>query len=297
MDIQVDIIKAVQSISNSFFDFIFNAFSFLGEQYILIVIIALIYFVINKEKGEFIAMILFSSTLVNSLLKGIFFAPRPFQVDSDIINKRPSSATGTSFPSGHSQISSSFYGSIYLYFPIKKLLFLFVPVVLLIGFSRMYLGAHFLTDVVAGISMGLFVAISLNYLYARFKPYRFQIHIIIALIFLPFIFFSEKYNLFIKMGTDFYKGYALLLGFIFSIYIERKYVNFTHNVDLKTKIYRFIGSLLTAAIVYGGLKLVFINTDILIITFIRYFLLTFITLGIYPLLFLKINFLKEKAAL
>ena len=117
MERQIEFIKSLQSIANDFLDFLFNAFSFLGEQFILIAILAFIYFVLDKEKGEFIAIILFSTTLLNNALKGIFLAKRPFEIDSDIINKRPSSSTGSSFPSGHSQLGATFYSSIYLYYP------------------------------------------------------------------------------------------------------------------------------------------------------------------------------------
>lgn len=297
MQTQIDIIKALQSISNSFFDFLFNAFSFLGEQYILVAIIAFIYFVLDKEKGELIAAILFSTTLLNNALKGIFLAPRPFEVDTEIINKRPNSSTGSSFPSGHSQIGASFYSSIYLYFPKKVFLYVIIPIIFLIGLSRIYLGVHFITDVIAGISLGLIVAIILSNLYKKYPNYKFQIHLLILFIFTPFLFFYEDFNLFIKIGEDFYKGFSLLLGFILALYIEKRFVNFTCDINLKTKIFRFIGSLITALIIYVSLKFAFIGLDNIITTFIRYFMLSFITLGIYPFLFLKLNFLKENKKL
>jgi len=292
MEKQIEFIKSLQSIANDFLDFLFNAFSFLGEQFILIAILAFIYFVLDKEKGEFIAIILFSTTLLNNALKGIFLAKRPFEIDSDIINKRPSSSTGSSFPSGHSQIGATFYSSIYLYYPKKVNLYLISIVILLIGLSRIYLGVHFPTDVIVGIALGVIVAIFINYIYTKFKDYKFQIHLLILFIFTPLLFFYEDFNLFIKIGKDFYKGYALLLGFILALYIEKKFVDFSNDVKIRTRLLRFIGGLLTAIIVYVSLKFAFIKIDTIITSFIRYFLLTFITIGLYPLLFLKVKFLK-----
>lgn len=65
---------------------------------------------------------------------------------------------GYSFPSGHSIISVSFYGYLMTYFieHLKKPL-LFIPEILFIlgiGFSRIYLGVHYFSDVLAGFSLG-----------------------------------------------------------------------------------------------------------------------------------------------
>lgn len=68
-----------------------------------------------------------------------------------------------SFPSGHATAAVSFYGFIAYYFyrrqktRARKLMVLIsaLAIILLIGFSRLYLGVHYLSDVLAGYAVGL----------------------------------------------------------------------------------------------------------------------------------------------
>lgn len=97
--------------------------------------------------------LLLSST-INSFVKSVFNRPRP-----DI--NQLVDADGFSFPSGHSFVAISFYGFlIYLVarycrgrykYPLMLLLLLVIPCV---GISRVYLGVHYSSDVLAGFSLG-----------------------------------------------------------------------------------------------------------------------------------------------
>ncbi len=97
--------------------------------------------------------LLLSST-INSFVKSMFNRPRP-----DI--NQLVDAGGFSFPSGHSFVAISFYGFlIYLVarycrgrykYPLMLLLLLVIPCV---GISRVYLGVHYSSDVLAGFSLG-----------------------------------------------------------------------------------------------------------------------------------------------
>ena len=105
----------------------------------------------NKKISFCILLNLIISTILNLLLKNIIQRPRPDEF-------RLISESGYSFPSGHSMISMAFYGFlIYLsikYFKNKKLKILLVTflsiLIILIGISRIYLGVHYTSDVIAG---------------------------------------------------------------------------------------------------------------------------------------------------
>lgn len=120
---------------------------------------ALIIMLLSKEKkyGVFAGSNLLIVYLFNLLLKSIFSRPRP--IDINLIEE-----SGYSFPSGHAMISTAFYGFlIYLIWQTKfnkKIKWLYTVLlsilILLICTTRVYLGVHYASDVVAGF----FVAIT-----------------------------------------------------------------------------------------------------------------------------------------
>ena len=112
-------------------------------------------------KSLFLVLNVIVSTIFNVVIKNIMMVPRP-----NIL--RLADETGYSFPSGHSMASVAFYGFIiylilssnmnkYLKVVISSLL---VILIIVIGFSRVYLGVHNASDVIAGyaISTGLLLA-------------------------------------------------------------------------------------------------------------------------------------------
>ena len=133
----------------------------------------------------------------------------------------------------------------------------------------------------------------LNYNYDKFsRKNEFLINIIFLLIFFPFLFIfnKETYEL-IYPYKDFYTVYSLFLGYTLGSVIDNKYVNYSCNTSIKKKIIRTIVSFLIIIVCVGGLKIVFPKNNMFLV-FLRYFLSTFITMGISPLL-LKNNLFKD----
>ena len=129
----------------------------LSSAYVLIFIsLGTLIFIKNKKIGLCISSNLVISTILNQLLKYIIQRPRPD-------GYRLISETGYSFPSGHSMVSMAFYGFIiYLIWKMVKnkkikyiscgILSILIP---LIGFSRIYLGVHYASDVVGGFAISI----------------------------------------------------------------------------------------------------------------------------------------------
>ena len=133
--------------------------TFLGSAtvVILITIIALI-ILKNKKIGLFMALDLITITIFQYLLKAIFGRSRPIGIN--LIEE-----SSYSFPSGHSLTAMAFYGFIiYLIYKSKLkykkvYMMLLSLLILLIGLSRVYLGVHYITDVLGGFTFSLFYLI------------------------------------------------------------------------------------------------------------------------------------------
>ena len=129
----------------------------LGGAYPLIAISVLsIVIMKNKKIGYSISINLIIITLLNLILKNIVQRPRPE-------GYRLIDETGYSFPSGHSMVSTAFYGLI-IYIIWKNVknktikytsCTLLSILVILIGISRIYLGVHYASDVLGGFLISI----------------------------------------------------------------------------------------------------------------------------------------------
>ncbi len=148
-------------------DFATTFFKFItrfGDWYVIVGIILLSLIFFRKYFKVIVTNAVFI-TLVNQALKFLIQRPRPN--DFQII-----SVSGYSFPSGHAMISAAFYGFIfYLIYKsnlsnkYKVLLGMFIlNLVVLICISRVYLGVHYLTDVIAGSSLAMLYLTVYTYL-------------------------------------------------------------------------------------------------------------------------------------
>ena len=149
----------------------FKIISFICSPKFMIVLNVLLFiFIILKKKYKLLIIVLssISSVIINNLVKIIVKRERPDYL-------RMVMEKSYSFPSGHAMISVLFFGSIiYLVnkhnLKYKKLItFSLSTFILLIGISRIYLGVHYLTDVVGGYLLGFIVLFLIICLFERKK--------------------------------------------------------------------------------------------------------------------------------
>lgn len=133
-----------------------------------IVLLGVLCFMFCKKNRWFITFDLVGCTVINQTIKHIVKRPRPNVL-------RLVSESGYSFPSGHSMISVAFYGLV-IYFVYKNinnkylkwvLISLLSLLILTIGFSRIYVGVHYFTDVVGGFFLALAYLIVYIYIYNK----------------------------------------------------------------------------------------------------------------------------------
>ena len=134
--------------------------TYLGELNTVRVLLAVIYWCIWKELGTYLLMGWSGMRLANGFLKVTVCEYRPWVQDSRITPdpKALSTATGYSFPSGHSMNAACVFGGTMLYRSLSWFLRVICALALVsICFSRPYLGVHYVHDVVIGGIVGVLV--------------------------------------------------------------------------------------------------------------------------------------------
>lgn len=150
----------VYSLRNPFFDFFFTNITRLANTVPVIIILIILFTLLEKEDRDILGSSFFITVVVNQVLKFIVKRIRPDHIK--LIEQN-----GYSFPSGHAMVSLCIFGvCIYLIrYKVKneylKVLYitLLSLLILLIGISRIYVGVHYPSDVLAGYLLTMVVLI------------------------------------------------------------------------------------------------------------------------------------------
>lgn len=262
-----------------------------GDAMILVGIVGLFYWALNKELGKKLIVNLSLVNIVNPCLKCFVRRLRPYMVNNEIKCLKPVNGEGEiydivsqeySFPSGHAVNCVSVYGMLIKAARSKVWKVILTVLILLVGVSRFALGVHYPTDVIAGWIISL-ICISLNGLLVK-KLGRNKTYILFDIIGLAGFFFART--------NDFYTGYGMMLGGTLGILFEEKYVNFESTAK---PVHAVIRTVVGAGLYLGLNELMklpftaeFLNSGTLaafIVRAVRYTVVVFILLGVYPMSF------------
>ena len=236
--------------------------SFIGEMSTVLIIIALIYWCISKEIGQYLMMGWCANRVVNGLLKVTACAYRPWIRDPMVVPEPEAKAlaTGYSFPSGHSMNAASLYGGLAIRRELPKVLRIMMLVIaVLIAFSRNFLGVHTPQDTIVGLVAGVLVMMLIGVLISWIdkKPGRDIIIMCVGIaiavavaIFAAFKSYPVDYDasgkLLVdgaKMANDTYKGVGWCVGFLVGWVLETRFVKFSTDVPLMTRVIRLVTGL------------------------------------------------------
>ena len=214
----------------------------------------ILFWAVDKKSGAFLFLNIAVSRFLMQLLKLTFCVYRPWIRDPGIVPVE--TASGYSFPSGHSVTGASNYGTVLARYGKKhRPLGAFMAVMLLLTmFSRNYIGVHTPQDVAVGAALGLAVAfLGLRaWAWIDAKPGREKLVPLVGAaltaLFLVYISvksypmdYDEAGKLLVdpaKMMKDGYKDAGRLLGVSLGWYLERRYVRFSTDVSALTKVTR-----------------------------------------------------------
>lgn len=169
---EVNIVKFIQSGANPFWDVIFKSVTYAGSFYALAIMFMIFYYGVNKKYAFSFLVGSIGACGANFALKHIINRPRPWQASNLIEAKTVES--GYSMPSGHSQTVASVASGACMYKKAKRrdnviTIAVFSIIAILVAFSRLYLGHHYLTDVVCGLILGAVVTSVAIYIVQKIK--------------------------------------------------------------------------------------------------------------------------------
>ncbi|MHA1366928.1 MAG: phosphatase PAP2 family protein [Candidatus Heimdallarchaeota archaeon] len=238
----------------------FKIITFLGDPIVYIIILAIAFWILNKKDAIIAIYVLLTASFLNFFLKVVIQKPRPNVT-------RLTSADGFSTPSGHAQTSTTVYGWIMFYF--KKIwLYVVVPIlVILICLSRVFLGVHYIGDVILGLLIGAAV------LAALFFGIPLLVKWLDKLKDWQKILIGESYGVVVFLMT-FLTGYyanwpagdttnsantvAALILFPFFIWIENKKIGMKNEgIDWRSKLLRAIVGFAVIIGAYFGFSALF----------------------------------------
>jgi len=127
-------------------------FTFLGSEEFFFLVLPLIYWSVDAGLGLRIAVILALSNNLQLIFKLLFAAPRPYWVSAQVKAFAAESTFG--IPSGHAQNSIGLWGIMASGVHKRRAWIVAFTLAFLVGFSRLYLGVHFVHDVLAGWLIG-----------------------------------------------------------------------------------------------------------------------------------------------
>ena len=158
----IDVIKIIQSIENLFLSKIMIFITNMGSAYFYFPLLLLIFWCIDEKKGARLAFFIMLGAWLNVTCKFLLKQPRPYQLDVSV-GRILEKTYG--FPSAHAQMSLSFWFPLSLWYGKKNLFIAAILFSLLMGFSRLYLGVHFPTDLLGG----WFLATVMLIIFLRFE--------------------------------------------------------------------------------------------------------------------------------
>ena len=268
----IEIIKAIQSISSPFWDSFFTYATMLGEETFPLVVFAIVFLGFNKSFGYKLGFSLLISSAVVQFTKETLQVPRPFFQDG-IRSLRIETATGYSFPSGHTQTAASFFYTISLQLKNRWLKYLMYFLIAAVAISRMYLGVHTIWDVLGGLAIGLFVA---HGVFRCFGTEKFNIRLLAVLVIIVGLFA-------LLFNPDIEKVVGVTSALIIGYFIESIYIKYDVNVSVAKKAARIIIGLAGLILIKAGLKPVL--GDIFLADYVRYFLIGMWGIVFAPYLF------------
>lgn len=235
----MELLYALESIRTPFLDKLMGLVTNLGGEAVFIVAAIVVFWCLNKSCGYYMMTVGFAGTIINQFLKLWFRIPRPWVKDPNftIVESARAEATGYSFPSGHTQNAFAVFGSPARFFKNTALRIIFIFLIALTAFSRMYVGVHTPLDVGVSLIVGTILVFVIYPFFRDMDKNPKKVYIIFGIFIVlaaAFVAFVELYDFPADIDAENYasglkNAYMILfcaIGLMLTFFIDTKYVHF-----------------------------------------------------------------------
>lgn len=279
----------------------------LGEETAFLVVALIVFWCVDKYQGYYVLGVGLFGNMANQFLKILCRIPRPWVRDPGFtpLEDAIAEAGGYSFPSGHSQTAVGYLGCIAVSQKQKWIRVLCIAFMILVPFSRMYVGVHTPADVIVGSAMALVMVLAFRPLLLGQKkriPVFFAVMTVLSVAYLLFV---ELYPFPADVDADNYasavkNGYTFLGCFagVFVVYlVDEQKLHFVTDAVWWAQILKCLFGLVAVLIVKEGTKeiLELLCGGHMIARAIRYFLVVVMAGIVWPLTFKWFGKLGRKA--
>ncbi len=145
----MEFLRLLESIRIPALNVFFSGITYCGDEIAFMVVAFALFWCVNKRTGYYAFLVGLFGTVGNQWLKIACRIPRPWVLDPNftIVESARAAATGYSFPSGHTQNAVGTFGAMALRTERKWVRGVCIALIVLVPFSRMYLGVHTPLDV------------------------------------------------------------------------------------------------------------------------------------------------------
>ena len=246
----MNFLKLLEGLRIPFWDNFFLAITGLGGETLSLVAVLCILWCFNKKTGYYLVFTIAIGLGLNRIVNALCMVERPWMIDRTFsaVDGALEEATGYSFPSGHTQSAVSLYGGIAVCTKGVLAKIFAIAIIVLVGFSRMYLGVHTPKDVFAAIIIGIIVNFAVYYLYKKAEQKKSAriilsiITIIVSGAFLLTTLVSNGANQTLdfetaKMGYSIFGG---TLGLVAGWFLDLKYINYETKGTLTVQLFKCV---------------------------------------------------------
>lgn len=296
----MNILYALEGLRSPFLDKLVAIITELGGEMIFMALAIAVFWCVSKSLGYYILSVGLLGTIMNQFLKLVFRVPRPWLLDPEftIVESAREAAAGYSFPSGHTQNIFASFGSVGRWTKRTWLRVVCVVVIVLVAFSRMYLGVHTPKDVGVSMVLGTILVFVLYPVFRDIEKKPERMYVVLGAL----IALTTAYLLFVELwafpadidatnlASGQKNGYNLLgasIAMLIAVWFDNKHLHFPTKAPLLAQVVKIVLGLAITVVLKSVLKAplnaLFAGSNVA--NAVRYFMMVLFAAAIWPMTF------------